>query len=191
MAVRRRLAAVAAVAGLGGPGRLWVQFPPVDDDGDDAGRRDERGVLDDADRDRVVDGSRLDRIVHHRDGVSAELARHQRAAGPVGAGGRGLPQPDGRRLHGVVPGRTYYAYDPATSTYWAGAALVPSSSSMPAQVSSQDDGSYLLFTRPANGAWTVYSVGMTGIAGAKCPVPVPASVLAVWGWAPGTCRPAS
>jgi len=92
---------------------------------------------------------------------------------------------------GLVPGRTYYTYDPATSTYWAGAALVPSSSSMPAQVSSQDDGSYLLFTRPANGAWTVYSVGMTGIAGAKCPVPVPASVLAVWAWAPGTCRPAS
>lgn len=92
---------------------------------------------------------------------------------------------------GLVPGRTYYAYDPATATYWAGAALVPSRSSVPAQVSVQDDGSYLLFSRTAGSSWQVESVGMTGIAGAKCPVAVPATVLAVWGWAPGTCRPAA
>jgi hypothetical protein len=92
---------------------------------------------------------------------------------------------------GLAAGRTYYAYDPATSTYWAGAALVPSSSSVPAQVSVQDDGSYLLFTRTSAGSWKVESVGMTGIQGAKCPVTVPASVLAVWGWAARTCRPSS
>jgi|SRR5450631_4682917 len=90
---------------------------------------------------------------------------------------------------GLAPGRTFYAYDPTTATYWAGAALVPSSASVPAQVSVQDDGSYLLFRRSSGGSWQVESVGMTGIQGAKCPITVPASVLAMWGWAQGTCRP--
>lgn len=89
---------------------------------------------------------------------------------------------------GLEPGQTYYAYDPATGTYWAGAALVPSASSQAAQVSVQDDGSYLLFRRIGDGAWTVWSVGLAGTEGATCPVAVPASVLAVWDWAPGTCR---
>jgi len=106
----------------------------------------------------------------------------------AGAASHNLPASD---YTGLAPGRTYYAYDPATSTYWAGAALVPSTSSTPAQVSVQDDGAYLLFTRPPGGSWTVYSVGMTLIPGAKCPVAVPPAVLSVWGWAPGTCRPAA
>jgi outer membrane murein-binding lipoprotein Lpp len=89
---------------------------------------------------------------------------------------------------GLAPGETYYAYDATTSTYWAGAALVPSPSSMQAQVSVQDDGSYLLFSRPANGAWTAQDVGVTGIDGSVCPVAVPPAILALWNWAPGTCR---
>jgi len=106
----------------------------------------------------------------------------------AGAAIHSLPVTD---YTGLAPGRTYYAYDPTTSTYWAGAALVPSTSSTPAQVSVQDDGSYLLFRRQAGGSWSVYSVGMTLIPGGKCPVTVPAAVLSAWGWAPGTCRPAA
>jgi hypothetical protein len=90
---------------------------------------------------------------------------------------------------GLTPGTTYYAFDPATNTYWAGASLVPSPSSQRAQVSVQDDGSYLLFSRPANGPWKGWDVGMSGIAGATCPAMVPASILLLWRWTAGTCRP--
>jgi hypothetical protein len=89
---------------------------------------------------------------------------------------------------GLAPGETYYAYDATTATYWAGAALVPSPSSMQAQVSVQDDGSYLLFSRPANGAWSARDVGVAGSEGSVCPVAVPPAILALWNWAPGTCR---
>ncbi len=90
---------------------------------------------------------------------------------------------------GLAAGQTYYAYDPVTATYWAGAALVPSHSSLRAEVSVQDDGSYILYSRPAGGTWKAQAVGLAGIEGATCPTPVPESILAVWGWAPGTCRP--
>ena len=89
---------------------------------------------------------------------------------------------------GLAPGETFYAYDASTSTYWAGAALVPSPSSMQAQVSVQDDGSYLLFDRPAAGAWEARDVGLAGTEGSVCPVAVPPAILALWNWAPGTCR---
>jgi len=90
---------------------------------------------------------------------------------------------------GLAPGQTYYAYDPATATYWAGAALVPSAASTPAQVSVQDDGSYILFSRSANGAWTGHPVGATGEPGTSCPVAIPATVVALWGWPAGSCKP--
>lgn len=106
----------------------------------------------------------------------------------AGAALDGLPT---SAFEGLVPGKTYYAYDPASTTYWAGAALVPSSKSLQAQVSVQDDGSYLLFSRRAGEPWRAEDVGMTGIAGTKCPIRVPARVLAVWNWAPGTCRPSN
>ncbi len=90
---------------------------------------------------------------------------------------------------GLAAGRVYYAFDSATMTYWAGAALDPSPSSQRAQVSVQDDGSYLLFVRPAGGAWTAKDVGLTGIEGSKCPTPVPVVILSLWHWAAGSCRP--
>jgi|SRR5271166_517125 len=90
---------------------------------------------------------------------------------------------------GLAPTETYYAYDPATSTYWAGAALVPSSSSTPAQVSVQDDGSYVVFSRSAAGAWAGHPVGATGEPGSTCPVAIPPAVVALWGWPAGTCKP--
>jgi hypothetical protein len=104
----------------------------------------------------------------------------------AGASLKGLPTSD---FTGLQPGRTYYAYDAATATYWAAAGLLPSSTSLPAQVSSQDDGAYLLFSRPANGAWTAYDDGLGGVAGATCPAPLPAAILALWNWPAGTCNP--
>jgi hypothetical protein len=80
---------------------------------------------------------------------------------------------------GLAPGMTYYAYDATTATYWAGARLVPSSSSLPAQVSSQDDGAYLLFSMPAGGVWTAVNDGLGGRPGSACPAPVPAAILAL------------
>jgi hypothetical protein len=66
---------------------------------------------------------------------------------------------------------------------------VPSSSSTPAQVSVQDDGSYLIFTEPSGGSWSGQNVGLAGIGGTPCPVSVPAAILTLWGWPSGTCRP--
>jgi hypothetical protein len=96
---------------------------------------------------------------------------------------------------GLAPGLTFYAFDRATATYWAGARLVPAPSADPskptqAQISSQDAGSYYLFKQPQGGAWTAYAAGNTG-PNTPCPLTVPADVLAVWGWADGACRPAS
>jgi hypothetical protein len=85
----------------------------------------------------------------------------------------------------------YYGYDKATSTYWAGASLVPKHSSQAAQVAVQDDGAYLIFERTPPGAWQAHDVGYIDTVGACAAyhVSIPAPVLAVWHWAPGTCHP--
>lgn len=90
---------------------------------------------------------------------------------------------------GLAAGETYYAYDAATVTYWAGAALDPSPSSLQAQVSNQDDGSYLLFWKPAGGSWRVYDDGLGGIGTTPCPIAIPAGVRAAWQWSADACRP--
>jgi len=94
---------------------------------------------------------------------------------------------------GFSPGLTYYALDKATGIHWAAAKPVPAPSTDPnsptrAQVSSQDEGSYDVFSQPAGGSWTVYATGNAG-QGASCGVTIPPQVLRVWGWAPGSCRP--
>jgi hypothetical protein len=104
----------------------------------------------------------------------------------AGAATHQLPAKD---FTGLVPGRSYYALDSVTSTYWAAAGLVPKKSSQAAQIAVQDDGSYLVFTRKADGAWTGYNVGLAGVAGSSCQIAVPKPVLAVWGWEPHSCRP--
>jgi hypothetical protein len=109
----------------------------------------------------------------------------------AGAALNGIPA---TQYSGLAPGLTFYAYDKTTSTYWAGARLVPApvATSAPpsqAQISSQDDGSYYLFTRPSGGTWKVYPAGATGPPN-TCPLTVPDAVLQVWGWAAGSCRPA-
>lgn len=91
---------------------------------------------------------------------------------------------------GLVSGRTYYGIDHTTGSYWAGADPMPSSSSYQAQVTSQDDGSYVVLTRAPGGSWHGYETGMTnGDPGGPCPVTVPADVLRVWSWAAGSCEP--
>jgi hypothetical protein len=89
--------------------------------------------------------------------------------------------------------QAYYAYDVATSTYWAAANVVPSLSAYQALVASQDDGSYTVFHEPPHAAWAATDDGMAGAEGSTCAayhVTIPAAVLAVWHWAPGRCTPA-
>jgi hypothetical protein len=90
---------------------------------------------------------------------------------------------------GLVHGNSYYGFDPATNTYWAGASLVPSPSSERAQVSVQDDGGYYIFTEPAGGSWTASAEGMAGFEGAKCRVHIPPALVSLWQWPAGACHP--
>jgi hypothetical protein len=90
----------------------------------------------------------------------------------------------------LAKGTAYYALDRDTGTYWAGASLIPSKHSMRAQVSTQDDGGYLLFVMKPDGAWKVYNAGLDGEPDSTgCPVAVPADVLVVWRWKPKSCNP--
>jgi hypothetical protein len=91
---------------------------------------------------------------------------------------------------GLVHGESYYGFDPATNTYWAGGALDPSPSSQRAQVSVQDDGGYYIFQKPAGGSWSASAEGLAGIEGAKCSVDIPPALVARWHWSPGACHPA-
>lgn len=108
----------------------------------------------------------------------------------AGAAARGLTA---SAFTGLRPGETYYAYDATTKTYWAGGALVPSSSSYRAQVSSQDDGGYTLFHRSATGSWVAVDGGMagpnSGTGAGPCRVVPPTDVLAIWGWPANSCHP--
>ena len=89
---------------------------------------------------------------------------------------------------GLTSGVTYYAYDPTTATYWAGAQLVPGTTEL-AHVYSQDAGSYLLFGRRADTAWKVVGEGGNGgYDGETCSI-VPASVVGVWNWPSHACNP--
>jgi hypothetical protein len=92
---------------------------------------------------------------------------------------------------GLVTGETYYAYLPARGTYWAGAGLRPSPKSIQAQVGNQDDGAYMVFERHGAGPWRVWEAGIPGDNQFTCAVKVPAVVVKVWQWAPGTCHPRS
>ena len=91
---------------------------------------------------------------------------------------------------GLVHGESYYGFDPATNTYWAGGALDPSPSSQQAQVSVQDDGGYYIFEEPAGGSWTASAEGLAGIGGTTCSVHIPPALVALWHWSAGACHPA-
>lgn len=90
---------------------------------------------------------------------------------------------------GLGAGSTYVAEVGSTGYSYAGAHLIPSSSSTAAQIASQDAGSYLIYDRAPGGSWKV--IAATGSM-ATCPANTPpASVVAVWGWPAGSCRPTS
>jgi hypothetical protein len=101
----------------------------------------------------------------------------------AGAKGHNLPVKD---FTGLRVGKTFYAYDPASGLYWAGAQLVPSPASMPAQVSVQDDGAYNLFTRTVSGSWIAYNDGLGTVPGSSCAIVTPHAVRVVWGWSTTT-----
>jgi hypothetical protein len=101
----------------------------------------------------------------------------------AGAKAHGLPSHDFARL---TAGRTYYAYDPATMTYWAGAQLVPSMGNIAAQVVVQDDGAYDVFVRHPGVGWTAYEDGLGTQPHTRCSIVVPTAVRTVWGWSTST-----
>jgi hypothetical protein len=90
---------------------------------------------------------------------------------------------------GLVPGMSYYGFDPATKTYWAGGKPVPNPSSQRAQVSVQDNGAYYVFEEPAGGSWTASATGLAGVGGSTCSVHIPPALLALWQWPAGACHP--
>ena len=66
---------------------------------------------------------------------------------------RGIPPSD---MAGTEPGSLYYAYDPATDTYWAEANFLPSlTDPFKVLVGFQDGASIGLFTRAARSGWQV------------------------------------
>lgn len=70
---------------------------------------------------------------------------------------RGISPSD---VAGTRPGSVYYAYDPATRTYWAQADFAPSSTaSVKVLVGFQDGASIGFFTRIGNGSWQVQPGG--------------------------------
>jgi hypothetical protein len=61
-------------------------------------------------------------------------------------------------------GSVYYAYDPASRTYWAQAHFEPSTTaSQEVQVNFQDGGSYGLFKKVGTGSWQVVIGGEPGV----------------------------
>ena len=93
---------------------------------------------------------------------------------------------------GLTAGATFYAFDPMTNDYYAAAGLRPSPHSLPAQVGTQDDGAYNLFSRTAGtSTWTVYDDGLGGVRGSACPLVIPSAVLRVWHWRAKSCYPPS
>lgn len=88
---------------------------------------------------------------------------------------------------GLMPRATFVGGD-GSGTIWAGTALEPSPSSVPAQVSVQDNGSYLLLRHNASGQWTVWAVGVASAADCAR-LGLPAALRTLWGWPSTGCRP--
>jgi hypothetical protein len=64
-------------------------------------------------------------------------------------------------IAGTAPNSVYYAYDPATGTYWAMATFVESATaSFNTTVDMQDGGNTGMFSEPSGGAWQVVREGV-------------------------------
>jgi hypothetical protein len=80
---------------------------------------------------------------------------------------------------GTRPGSVYYAYDPATDTYWAEANFLPSrTASLKVLVGFQDGASIGLFVRAARSGWQV-QLGGEPVVCAEVPF-FPPAVLMAW-----------
>ncbi|MGH3255818.1 MAG: hypothetical protein ACRDOU_10495 [Streptosporangiaceae bacterium] len=89
---------------------------------------------------------------------------------------RGIPLSD---VAGTIPGSVYYAYDPATDTYWAEATFQGSrTASQKVLVGFQDGGSFGLFARAARSGWQV-EVGGAPVVCFEVPF-FPPAVLMAW-----------
>lgn len=89
---------------------------------------------------------------------------------------RGIPLSD---VAGTIPGSVYYAYDPATDTYWAEATFRPSrTASFKVLVGFQDGGSIGLFVRAARSGWQVQQGGVPVVC-SEVPF-FPPAVLMAW-----------
>lgn len=80
---------------------------------------------------------------------------------------------------GALPDTVYYAYDPATGTYWALAEFLPSSTaSLNVKVNFQDGGNIGMFRKSGTGPWQVRTPGYPPI----CDEPLffPRAVLIAW-----------
>jgi hypothetical protein len=108
--------------------------------------------------------------------VATDQVKQQLLA--AGAASNNLPVTD---YTGLAQGLTYYAWDPATRVYWAGAALNGKVTSLQAAIAGQDAGSYLLFWQRPGGSWHAGADGGGDITSA-CPLPRALSRL--WGWHP-------
>ncbi len=85
-----------------------------------------------------------------------------------------------KEVGGTFPGSVFYAYDPATHTYWAEASFEPArGDSAKVADTFQDAGSNGIFSRTATGAWK-YHGGGAPISCAEAKL-VPKAVLKVWG----------
>lgn len=91
---------------------------------------------------------------------------------------------------GLTPGLSYYGYDVGAKTFWAAGRPVPSSSSLPAQTSLNDEGFYAVFWRPNGKPWRIALVGGVGPDMRACAW-MPRALDDAWGWSPGACRPAT
>lgn len=82
-------------------------------------------------------------------------------------------------VEGTYPGSVYYAYDSATSTYWAVASFVPAAADTPSVKNTfQDAGSNGIFSRSAGGAWRFRGSGAPILCVEERDVP--AAVLDAW-----------
>ena len=74
---------------------------------------------------------------------------------------RQIPAPD---VSGTEPNGVYYAYDPATNTYWALAHFTPTQGDpLSVQYGFQDGGDIGMFTKIGSGPWSVQSGGMPAV----------------------------
>lgn len=103
----------------------------------------------------------------------------------AGAALNNLPTADYR---GLDAGLAYYAYIPATRTYWAGARLDAKPTSLRAEIAGEDAGGYLLFWRRTGGPWHAFLDGGPFKAD-KVACPVPPSLDRAWGWPPHARAP--